>query len=381
MAYRILVMTASIGNGHRQAAAAAAQEISMAHPGTQVQTMDFFEFFRIQTSDILRNAYLTMVDYLPNSYRLLYYLTSRMKPGGQVTDAISWRLRKKVLKAIQALMPHYILFTDPFSAALVLPLKKQGKLTVPMGMVITDYTAHPLWLNPGLDQYFVACSQLKKDLRKRGVPRGKIDVTGIPVNARFRSIPPRGETLAGLGFSPHIPVLLLMGGGLGLGPLDRVLDALGSLGRPLQVIAVTGKNLELYNSLSQRSYPPQMKVEIMGFSTNIHQLMGASDLLISKAGGLTLSEAMCTGLPVIIYDPLPGQEVANARLLVQAGAARMVESLNELSIGVEELLWGNPQERIVMARNCRSLGRPQAARSVALSVFAHLNREQTRALN
>lgn len=381
MAYRILIMTASIGNGHKQAASAAAEAISKLYPDTEIISMDFFEFFRNQTSDILRNAYLAMVDYLPNGYRLLYHLTSRMKPGGRVTDAISWRLRKKVLKAIQVLMPHYILFTDPFSAALVLPLKKQGKLTIPMGMVITDYTAHPLWLNPGLDQYFVACSQLKKDLRKRGVPRGKIDVTGIPVNARFRSIPPRGETLAGLRLSPQLPVLLLMGGGLGLGPLDRVLDALGSLGRPLQVIAVTGKNQELYNSLSQRSYPPQLRVSVQGFCTNIPELMRASDLLISKAGGLTLSEAMCAGLPVIIYDPLPGQEVANARLLEQAGAARMVEGLNELSIEVEELLWSNPQARKTMARNCRALGRPQAARSVALSVFAHLNREQTRALN
>ncbi len=373
MGKRIVIMTASIGHGHDQAAENIKRAIAAIDGAAEIEIMDFMKLLHPTISQFIISTYLRMIDVFPSGYHFLYQMTKRLNTQNKVSDLISHRYKKKIAVIVAEKKIDMIVFTNPFASVLVSSMKKKGKLKLPTATIITDYTAHPVWLDETIDMYFVACDELKQELIERGISPHRIFVSGIPIHEKFDLSVDRDKIIREQGLDPHLPTLLVMGGGLGLGPIKEILDSIGSINQPLQLLVVAGKNSQLQLELENKRYNSLHKVKIYGFCNNINELMGISHLLISKSGGLTMTEAISKGLPTIIVDPIPGQEVINARYFSSIGAARLVDELENLKDSIEDLLFNNPDKRNEMLLIARAAARPRASSSIALRLVDYLS--------
>ena len=202
--------------------------------------------------------------------------------------------------------------------------------------VVTDFEAHALWMDACVDLYCVAAEETKARLVARGAAPEDVVVTGIPISARFSAKLNPKAVRKSLGLRDDLPVLLVPSGGFGMGPVGEILAELDKVERPFQSVVVTGRNEELRRELAaqDRKHP----THVLGFATNMHELMAVADLIITKPGGLTSSEALAMGKPLFILNPIPGQEAANSDFLLEHGAAAKVNRVEDLPYRIEQLL-------------------------------------------
>jgi processive 1,2-diacylglycerol beta-glucosyltransferase len=235
--------------------------------------------------------------------------------------------------------------------------------------IVTDFEAHALWMDACVDLYCVAAEETKARLVARDAATGNVVATGIPIAAKFLSKPDARAVRNNYGLRDDQPVLLVLGGGFGMGPVAEILAELDKMPGQFQTLVVTGRNEELRRKLATqtRRHP----THVLGFSTNMHELMAVADLIITKPGGLTTSEALALGKPLFILNPIPGQEAANSDFLLERGAAVKVNRVEDLPFRVEKLL--GSKKLVEMAKAAKSLGRPQAATAVCQEVLKRLS--------
>jgi processive 1,2-diacylglycerol beta-glucosyltransferase len=226
--------------------------------------------------------------------------------------------------------------------------------------VVTDFEAHALWMAPCVDLYCVAAEETKARLIARGAEPGMVAVTGIPIGAKFLTKTVTRDVRKAIGLRDDQPVLLVLGGGFGMGPVAEILDELDKVSAPFQTIVVTGRNQELRRALAtrERKHP----THVLGFASNMNELMSVAELIITKPGGLTSSEALAVGKPLLIVNPIPGQEAANSDFLLEHGAAAKVNRVEDLSYRVSQLLGSTKLGQ--MARAAKALGKPRAANEI-----------------
>jgi processive 1,2-diacylglycerol beta-glucosyltransferase len=231
--------------------------------------------------------------------------------------------------------------------------------------VVTDFEAHALWMDGCVDLYCVAAEETKARLVARGAPAENVVATGIPISARFSAKTDVQAVRRNMGLRDDLPILLVPSGGFGMGPIGQILAQLDKVEREFQTIVVTGKNEELRRELAaqDRKHP----THVLGYASNMHELMAISDLLLTKPGGLTTSEALAMGKPLFIFNPIPGQEAANSDFLLERGAAAKVNRAEDLPYRLEQLL--GTKKLSEMARAATVLGRPNAARAVCEEVL------------
>jgi processive 1,2-diacylglycerol beta-glucosyltransferase len=231
--------------------------------------------------------------------------------------------------------------------------------------VVTDFEAHALWMDTCVDLYCVAAEATKARLVARGAVPEDVVVTGIPISAKFSAKLNGKAVRKSLGLRDDLPVLLVPSGGFGMGPVGEILVQLDKVEQPFQTVVVTGRNEELRRELAaqDRKHPTQ----VLGFATNMHELMAVADLLITKPGGLTSSEALAMGKPLFILNPIPGQEAANSDFLLEHGAAVKVNRVEDLPYRIEQLL--GTKKLAEMGRAALALGRPEAAGDVCREVL------------
>jgi processive 1,2-diacylglycerol beta-glucosyltransferase len=244
---------------------------------------------------------------------------------------------------------------------------------LPLIGVVTDFHAHSYWLHPDVDHYFVASQDTKTSMVARGISKEKIHVTGIPIHPDFAINTPRPKIRQSLGLLKNLPTILLMGGGHGLSPMDDILKELLKMTVPYQVIAVTGTNKKLSKKLFKK-FSGAKHITLYNYRSDISRLMDASDILITKAGGLTSSEALAKGLPMVIVNPLPGQEEHNVRFLLKHHAAVLVNSMEEMGGMVQKLL-SDPSKLETLSNNARQFGRPHASMDAAKLILEHVQRK------
>src|SRR5262245_40844895 len=222
---------------------------------------------------------------------------------------------------------------------------------------------------PAVDLYFVAAEETKARLVARGAAADSVLATGIPISAKFSARPDGGGVRQSLGLRDEQPVLLVLSGGFGMGPVAEILAELDKVERQFQTVVVTGRNQELRRELAaqDRKHP----THVLGFASNMHELMTTADLIITKPGGLTSSEALALGKPLFILNPIPGQEAANSDFLLERGAAVKANRVEDLPYRIEQLL-GTPK-LAEMERAAKALGRPGAAKAICEEVLKRLN--------
>jgi processive 1,2-diacylglycerol beta-glucosyltransferase len=374
----VMVLAARYGDGHLRAAKGITQALLAHWPQIRVGLLDYYGFVNPRLDAFIRWSYMTSVRYVPAGWRFFYRSTHHIDPRGR-TQALLNRIGiERFYEAIRSSPPEVVVSTYPTAAGVVATLKRQGRLQVSNLVVMTDYDVHSQWIHDGVDLYFVGCEDMVDDLAARGIDRSRIEVTGIPVDDRFREPVDRMAVLEALGL-PDQPTLLCMGGSY-LPPrgFERLLAALGRVRAPHNLIIVAGRapgRLEAAQAFRAQSRQP---VAALGYVNNVHELMGAASLLISKAGGLTVTEALCRGLPQIVFRPIPGQEEANTAFLTRQGAAVYAPDESRLVDAVEQLL-ANPLELAQMARRSRQLGRPHATAHIARRIAETLERQRLNA--
>lgn len=371
--YKIMIMTASVGCGHDQVAGIIKKQLLDKHKNIEIKIIDFIDIFPPAMGQFIKSAYLKMIDKAPNWYNLLYKLTAKTGQKNKVSSIFTYKYKKKICALIRAFNPHMVLFTNPFPLILVSQLKRKNKINTYTASIITDYTAHSVWLDPTINSYFVGSNILKKEMTDRGISAFKIHVTGIPVDRKFNVPVNREEKMAELGLDVNIPTVLIMGGGLGLGSIEEILETTNKINRPLQLIVIAGKNESLKHELENRMYNQKHNVKVLGFCNNVHELMECSHLLISKSGGLTMTEAVIKKLPILVFNPIPGQEMKNAQYFSNMGAAMYLKDLKEVNNAIDELLYRKPEKRQRMVERCSMICKPYAAEDVSDFILERIN--------
>lgn len=357
---KILLLSASVGSGHTRAAQAVSEALQARPENVSTEVANIFHYVYPAVGRLVLGGYLFMIHHFPVAYKYLYRWgnTSRRAVGGR--NALSGYLGRKIELLVKYYQPAVIVCTHASPAGAVAYLKRRGRLTVPVAAVITDFVVHRLWVYPELERYFVANEDMRRFLQQQGISGERITVAGIPIQGKF--------TAATALSADALPIILLMGGGAGVLPLADMVAALDDLPQPFAMVAVAGHNAALREKLVRLSRQCRHGLTVYGFVNNVSELMQRASFIITKPGGLTSAEALASGLPMLIFRPIPGQEEANTRYLTQCNAARRVDGLAALVRGVQYLLTDGAALTAMRHAALRE-GKPAAAAAIAAALL------------
>lgn len=358
----VLVVSASAGTGHLRAAEAAQEALVAQAPGVRVEHIDILELAPSWVRSVYGGGFETLAAHAPWLWRELYERTDGVEEAegrwGNLARRVLFREFSKLLRSGGW---SFVLCTHFLPGQLV-----AGRAGLPpFGVVVTDFTLHRYWVQSGVRRYFVATEALASELRGR-IGGARVEATGIPVAARFGGSRSRDSMRAELGLGATGPVVLVVGGGMGLGIEATVAAALRAEVAGLQVVAVCGRNEGARARLAGLGLSSE-RLQVHGYLTGIERYLAAADLVVTKPGGLTTSEALALGRPLLLTRPIPGQEEGNVRTLTSAGAALAVPEPESLSSALEHAL-GDPGVLAELAAAARRIGRPDAAARVASAV-------------
>jgi processive 1,2-diacylglycerol beta-glucosyltransferase len=363
---RILLVSVSAGNGHVRAAQAIAAHAWPDFPDLRLQHIDMMQIVPTLFRRLYSDLYMKIASGLPEAWGWLYRKTD-CEPGnslgGRLRRGIQRLCAQRLFSEIDRFKPDAIICTHFLPAEVLATAINEKRLDCKVWVQVTDFDLHQMWLHPGITGYFVANEELAFRLHRQGVPYKDIVVSGIPVMPVFNTRPDRPEAAARLALNPARPTVLLMGGGAGIGMDPVWITELLKTQPQLQVIVMTGKNAALRQVLAsvEREYPDRLRA--IGFTEDVASLMMAADLAITKPGGLSTSECLVCGLPMLLVNPIPGQEERNAAFLMQEGVAQRADDPLTLQFRLQKLL-SDPERLASMRQRAMALGKPQAAQQV-----------------
>ena len=368
MPKQLLILSVSAGAGHVRAADAVAKAAEAAHPPLRATHIDLLSLVPKDFKKLYGEQYIKLVEKLPQLWSYLYAKTD--KPSG---DSLIGKLKRaaeklntrKLNAEIERLAPDAILCTHFLPAELLSrqKAKGKGKKLPPLWVQVTDFDVHALWIHPHVDRYCVANEEVAFRLADRGVPREKITVTGIPVMPQFSAPLDRTTCARELGIAPDKFTVLMMAGGAGVGSLDELAEKLLRVPAATQLVALAGRNADLLKRLQALAKKHPGRVFPLGFTTTVERVMSAADLVVTKPGGLSVSECLAKKRPMLLVSPIPGQEERNADYLLESGAAIKAVDGATLMFKVGELL-ANPARLESMSAAAARIGRPNAAADV-----------------
>lgn len=369
---KLLILHASAGGGHRRAAEALAAAARAR--GLNVVVRDILDFMPPLYRRTYAKGYLTLVRSAPELWGYLYAQSDRSAHSPlerQIRTAFNKLNSISFLRFLAKSSPDAVLCTHFLPLELVGALPPRRRRGLPLFGVVTDFAAHALWYCSGVDAYYVATDEARRQLARRGQAMNLVTVSGIPVFPAFAPHSTPHAARSRLGLRPDLPAVLVLNGGLGVGPALKLLHACRANPPPCQMIVVTGHDSKLEAKVRAAAGRIATPVTIHGFVENIDELMDAADLVVSKPGGLTMAEALAKGRPVMLMDPIPGQEQRNCEYLLEAGCAVRVFDPEEACWKIGELL----QNRARLARlsaHARKLGQPEAAGKILDDLLARV---------
>jgi len=359
---RILVLSASVGSGH-VSAAKALEQASRRFAGVELRSEDALS----HSSEALRAAYAELysrlVRHVPWVVGWWYELQDTPFRGDRVRSRLERINAEPLVRMITDYRPDIVVCTHFMPAGIVSDLLSSGMLDTVLGIVTTDYDFQGMWLCRTFHRIFVSLPETRAYLKTLGVPPEYVSVSGIPVSPVFQLPENRQAVLERFGLRGDRPVLLVSAGTAGNPLAATIVRQLLLLAHAVDVVVVCGRNTELRATVEQLVEPQRERFRVLGYTFEMPDLMRAADLFIGKPGGLTSAECMAARLPMVLVDPIPGQEERNADYLLEAGAAIRCRELPILAFKVDQLL--NDTERLAeMRRNTARLARPNAAYTV-----------------
>lgn len=371
---RILVLSVKAGAGHLRAAQAVTEALHEQYPRVEVINADALEYTNAAFRKGYTGGYEVLVRNLPSVWERIYE-SLEAKPADSNTKKLAalWdRLNAKDLLAfVEGFNPDRIACTHFLPAEALGAQRQKGKLRAPVYTTLTDYDIHSMWIQDGVDGYFVASDEMACALREKGIGSASVDVTGIPILPDFaRDYPSRPTMRHRLGFDPERLTVLVSAGGFGMMQADEVVRMLAERLPEAQFLAVAGRNADLEKRLGTLAESCEGRLHAFGFVENMNELMAASDLAVSKSGGLTTSECLALGLPMVVFKPIPGQEERNAVYLLEHGAGLWAHTAAQLVYKVASV-FNDPERLTQMQQAARHLARPRAAYVIAARLMGH----------
>ncbi|MBO1514189.1 MGDG synthase family glycosyltransferase [Metabacillus bambusae] len=341
MKKQVLILSEAVGNGHTKVAEALMQGISHLAPSAQTQILELGQILRPLSTKLIVDSYLKMIEHSPSLWRKIYQYKHNKPLSNWKKYVIHQLIHRQIEVLLENEKPHLIVCTHPFTSSTASRLKKKG-YTFTLCTVVTDFHVHGAWAQPEVDFYMVSNMDVYNQLIDMGIPEKRIAITGIPIRSNFWVRKNKQEMRKKLNLK-DIPTLMLMGGGLGLGGIQKLANALLKWKENIQVIICTGNNESLRSSFlrDERFHHPH--IHILGFVDLIDEWMEATDLLITKPGGLTCYEALAKGLALYIYQPIPGHEEKNCDFLVNNHLAVKIDDVENINNILEKLLFSSQE--------------------------------------
>ena len=330
----------------------------------QARMLDALDLAQIWFTKLYVQPYWWMLRHAPVLWRRLFERRQRKRHSA---TAPTWVFRHGcagVLRQVKAFGPQLVIATEIGAAEMAALGKRDGCFSAPILAVQTDFQSEPPWVQREIDFYCVGSEEAKSELIGWGVSPNRVLACGIPIDPAFAFSYDRAELLKALGLAERHPVVLVMGGGMGPAPLDEIIRTLELCGTTLQVLAVTGHDHAMKARVENLRGELALDLRVLGWTDNVPELMAAADVLITKPGGLTTSEALAMNLPMVLTHPIPGPEERHLRYLERHGVAFGARQLEEIPRLVARILT-SPGEREEMVRRAKELARPDAALAVA----------------
>lgn len=361
----ILILTASTGGGHKRAAAAIEAKIKQTHPETTVHVVDALKSIGKMYDKTVCGGYHFMATKVPKVYGECYKITDRKNIMYKAVMKSNTMMSKRLLETIESYKPDIIIICHPFVTTMISRLKAKGKLDVKAIALITDYNAHRTYIAPNIDAYVLAEPYMAEKLEKEyDVDKSKIYPLGIPTFDKFTEDFSKEELCKREGLDPNKKTVLLMAGSFGVTGVLNFYEQLAKASDELQMIVITGKNGKLFEQMHDLVFDlgTKLRTKLLFFVDNVEDYMHISDLIVTKPGGLTVTESLACGLPLAIYSAFPGQELDNAEYLVGEEAAILLDKKR----GAEQIisLIESPGELDRMKKKCRSLAMPDSAEKI-----------------
>lgn len=365
MPLRAAILYASVGTGHRSAAFALEKWFKLENPDSEILCLDTLSFTSSLVRGVYTRSYLEMVRRIPHLWGYFYDTTDEPEARSGVIAVLGELTEKlnifRIKKILEEFSPNAIIFTHFFGANAI---AEAFSPATPVYYVNTDFMSHVFHRNPAFSGWFVSTEETASQHIADGLPRERIFLTGIPVDPVYASPPKRSKARKLLGVDPEKTRVLVMGGGIGVGPLGEVVRSLHKGG--FSVDAVCGRNEKMRESfLDEFSDSPG--VSVSGFVDDMPLRFASADIVFMKPGGLSSSEALCVGTPVVITDPIPGQEQRNSDYLLDRGAVKI---LFDYRLAAEKGQWilSSKREAARMKRAALSIAKPFAGRDVVRKV-------------
>ncbi len=353
----ILIFSVSIGNGHDQVAHTLRNEIIAANNKARVKIINSLNFISPILDKVILDSYMNILRFYPKAWGVLYEKTNKLDPVIDVNDITNKLMTSKLRKTIVNFNPDAIICTHSFPSSIISSMKQKKLPNYPLITVITDFNIHSSYINEGTNKYVIAHENLAYALESYGVNKDRILPLGIPIKREFSVPLERSEVQKKLQLE-NKKTILVMGGGLGLGAINNIVKELDSYFNDIQILAIAGRNHRLEQKL--KSMSTKNKFIVYGFISNIHELMEASDCIISKPGGVTTAEMLCKQKPLVIFSPLPGQEYENTEYLMNEGVAVSASDIKKIPILINQVL--NSDSRLRCMRELiKGLKKPYAA--------------------
>ena len=369
---KVLVLSASAGAGHVRAAQAvenALNEMQVARAVRHVDTLDYTnKLFR----RLYSRAYLDLVNNAPEVLGWLYDQLDKPWKNERRRLALDKLNTRPFVKLLKDFQPEIVVCTHFLPAEIISWLRAKERLSCRQVIIVTDFDVHAMWLCHHYEGYFVALDETREHLLKLGIPSSKLTVSGIPIDPVFAQPKDKQEMRRKHNLATDRTTILVSAGGFGVGSIEHLMMPLMELRHPAQIISICGRNEEMklkVDELASRlPSDSHIAVKALGYTTEMDELMAASDIVLGKPGGLTTSEALARGLVFVIVNPIPGQEERNSDHLLEEGVAIRCNNLPVLAYKVDKLLDNEARFRSMQA-NARRRARPRAAYDIVAKML------------
>ncbi len=342
--------TSLVGHGHKRSAEAIKDAIHHYYPKYKVELINSFKLINENFEKVASFVYSSILKFTPKLTGFVYNNQNKINRNRVITNILLSFFKKPFEDLIKKENPDIIICTQALPSNIFALIKRKNNYNFSLAAALTDFHTYNFWINKETDLYFVPNDEAKDFLMKNNVEESKINVTGIPINFKNKVTKRNNKKLG----------LLILGGGAGIGNIKNIVYNLDSIKDLTNIYVIAGNNLNLKKVLEKSHIPKK----VLGYTNNIESIYAMSDLVITKPGGLTTAELMSIPLPIIITDPLPGQEQRNTEYLIKNGVAIKIDNIKELPTIIKDLI-NNKEKLLNLKNNSKKLSNPDAALKVA----------------
>lgn len=372
---RVLIFYASYGGGHLSAANSIKQYIEQTHPDYEIKMVDCMKFINTNFEKFTTDAYKIMAKEMPYAWGALYKLSDK-GPIFHISNFNNKIMSIKLYELFKNYNPDVVISTHPFSSQMTAWLKATKKINCKLANIMTDFAPQNQWLvgHKYMDYIFVSHEGMKKKIAKKGIDENKIFATGIPLSSKFLQNFDKNEIKKSFNLDLNKKTILFFGGGefgLGKDATIKILKAfINNLKDEYQMVLIAGRNQKMFEKFTTIVIKNQIedKIKILSYTNQVPELMNISDLVITKPGGLTTTESLASGLPIIIINPIPGQEEENANFLVNSGVGFWIKKPDKAEMYVSEIL-GDSQKLKRMKIKSKIMAKKNSTQSICDIIF------------